>query len=547
MKIGIFMAYGPDTVMRKEGLGRYIGSLIKGFLDAGHEVTIACPKWSLDTIDDLFQDLNIDPKKVEFIVSSKTPLLWRLYSRRYKKRHKSRNLKVKVLNCFADYLGWSLELLTSATSYTVFLAVLLMLALAAVVLLPLGAVGMLLFLAARFIISKIRKVKFSAKEYAFRLGEFFLQYSSSRYKNFIGILVNNRGKLVEESIVQKINHAQKRDVWFVPSIFWPGISNIQALTVVNAPDLVTQDFPLNFADIFNNGESTLICRKTIDSEKYFITYCEHLKNALLVRDFGKEPENVQVIPHANNSMKAYTEITPALNQQYQSSKDFSMEFSRALMQGAMGKCRSVSREYIKGFNVHDTRYIFYASQVRPHKNLMTLLKAYNELLRRRYKQVKLVVTGNLTLDESRAYYAYIKENRLEYDVLSLPDLTAQELAAFYQCAELVVNPTLYEGGFPFTFGEGMSVGTPSIMSDIPQVRDVIEPAGLAEDMLFDPYDWVGLADKMEWALDHRQELYEKELPLYTEMAQRTEAVVAEDYAKAFAYFVQLDKQKGTQA
>ena len=63
------MAYATLTVLGKEGLGRYIGNLIKGFLSAGHQVTIACPQWSLATIDDLFQDFQIDSGKVNFIAN----------------------------------------------------------------------------------------------------------------------------------------------------------------------------------------------------------------------------------------------------------------------------------------------------------------------------------------------------------------------------------------------------------------------------------------------------------------------------------------------
>ena len=41
MKIGFFLGYGPQTILHKEGLGRYIGSLIKGAVDNGEDVVLA--------------------------------------------------------------------------------------------------------------------------------------------------------------------------------------------------------------------------------------------------------------------------------------------------------------------------------------------------------------------------------------------------------------------------------------------------------------------------------------------------------------------------
>ena len=131
---------------------------------------------------------------------------------------------------------------------------------------------------------------------------------------------------------------------------------------------------------------------------------------------------------------------------------------------------------------------------------------------------------------------YIDDHDLREEVLICHGVSMQQLAALYCCAKLVVNPTLYEGGFPFTFGEGMSVGTPSIMSDIPQVRRVLEPAEL-EEIMFNPRNYLAIAEKMDWALDNLDYLTEKEKTLYNQMAKRKDNIVAEEYIKAFEQFV----------
>jgi len=105
------------------------------------------------------------------------------------------------------------------------------------------------------------------------------------------------------------------------------------------------------------------------------------------------------------------------------------------------------------------------------------------------------------------------------------------LASFYCLASLAVNPTLFEGGFPFTFTEAYSVGTPSLLSDISMVRERLadrdnETGRLLERMLFDPMNPLDLAEKIRWAVANRQELFALQrglfeaFPTWEEVAQR---------------------------
>ena len=36
MKVGLFLGYGPDVVLGKEGLGRYLGNLIRNLHASGN-------------------------------------------------------------------------------------------------------------------------------------------------------------------------------------------------------------------------------------------------------------------------------------------------------------------------------------------------------------------------------------------------------------------------------------------------------------------------------------------------------------------------------
>lgn len=544
MKIGIYMAYGPNTVLGKEGLGRYIGNLIKGFVNAGHQVTIACPKWSLETIDDLFQDFHINTEQIEFVVSYKTPALWRLYEEKYKKKHPKSTLKDKVFSKVTDIVENFFNQIFSISSMVLFTAMVIVLALAGlavgIMLLPIMILGLLGLFA-----YKISK-KLSHK------GEFFIRqkmalwvsilqtYSKNKWTDWHMTLIEKRDTLVGKSLVEKVNHVGKQqDVWFVPALFWPEVVELKGRKVICAPDIVTIEFPMLFSQM-RMVPSTKRCQKVLEKETYFITYCEYIRNSLLIDRYGKKENHVISIPHINNAMNTYLEIDvdkKKLNTQ----KDLTTAFAKAVIRVAKYHYRVSPADYMNTFRTDSMKYIFYSSQARSHKNILSLVKAYEYLLRHKYAKIKLVLTGDYSLPYFEEIYTYVIEHRLQYDILCLYNVTAQELAALYKCAELVVNPTFYEGGFPFTFGEGMSVGTPSIMSDIPQVREVVEPYGLAEEMLFDPYDYRDMADKIEHGLQHKAELYQKQLPLYQVMEKRTADVVAREYIAAFETFIGLEE------
>lgn len=341
--------------------------------------------------------------------------------------------------------------------------------------------------------------------------------------NAFNIMVGNTlARLVEE-----LNQQKQPDIWYIPALFWPETVNLRGAKVFNAPDLV----PRNYAAAFRNIPSMVgqmdRCVETLMLGDFFITYGETVRQSLCIEQFAKREDHVIAIPHANNDMRPYVQLDDALLRRYgNTDKDFTRAYA----------------EYLTGLN--RMQYIFYASQLRPHKNMLILLQAYEYLLRRQKIHCRLVLT--CSLQKMPEIERYVREHNLQNEVLCMYNVSAKRLAALYYCASLVVNPTLYEGGFPFTFGEGMSVGTPSLMSRIPQVTEYFSPAGL-DDCLFDPYDWMDLAKKIEYWLPRTEELYQRELPLYEHLAQRTTDVVAREYVKAFEYFIALDAKKAEKA
>lgn len=541
MKIGIFLGYGPQVTLVKEGLGRYLAGLIKGFISNGVEVTIACPHWQLESLEDLLKNFSIDENNIKWISPVDDPPVWKLYQLLIKPKKVFR-LKECIKAWGKAKIKWLLYEFASTITLQDFIRTFLPYIILGILLLPLALICGVLYYVYKglaFVIQKVGNL-FSSISRKIITDKFDIMklkdFRNERFQRLQLSMFKQMSNSVNEWLIDKINKQQKCTLWFIPSIFWPQVNDIRYTTVINAPDLVSEEFPIGFAELGNASLAIQECRETIENGRYFVTYCEYLKRSLLENEYLVNSENVAAIPHMNNDMSEYITIDPSLIKSIRSTKDMSREFAKILIHKLHPLCCTPG--YPLKTNWDEAQYIFYPSQIRPNKNVLSLIKAYKYLLREKFLPFKLVMTGNpLYLP---MISGFITENELQNDIIFFFNIPSQDLAALYKCADLVVNPTLYEGGFPFTFGEGMSVGTPSIMSRIPQTQDVLEPAGL-EDVMFDPYDWCDIAKKIEYWLPRCEELYQKELPLYNEMAKRTPEVVAGEYMNAFQKFIDMDR------
>ena len=74
---------------------------------------------------------------------------------------------------------------------------------------------------------------------------------------------------------------------------------------------------------------------------------------------------------------------------------------------------------------------------------------------------------------------------------------------------------------------------PVVMARIPVTTECLGQAPVAASMLFDPYDWRALADRIAWALANREALYRAQRQFFDEtVAKRTWAHVVDDHIRA---------------
>lgn len=325
-------------------------------------------------------------------------------------------------------------------------------------------------------------------------------------------------------LVDRVNRQRTVRHWLVPTPFWPEANAIAHATSMVCPDLVLQEFPLRFADPATEPTYARILAALQHADR-LICYSEYTKRHHLVHGIGADPGRIDVIGHARVDLGDTLRLGATPTDPGERS-----EIALELLRGHQ-RAHLAGDPYWNRFAWDERAYVFYAAQTRGQKNILTLLRAVEILRRRARAPVRLVLTCQ-RVPESEVD-RFVAAHGLDAWVLFAPGVSHRVLAALYCHATLAVNPTLFEGGFPFTFTEAYSVGTPSLLSDIPVVRerldrDAGDGAALRSRTLFDPLDPQDLAAKIEWGTGHRAELLRLQRPLFD--AFPTWQAVAQRYA-----------------
>lgn len=530
-KYGIYLAYSPTVDLRAEGLGRHLAEFLKGA--QGREdirFVLACPSWMRTNLLQLFEACNVSADSVEIISPSSAPLLLSLYQRYVAVR--SRTPKDKQSGGMLN----KLYLASAAVSASIEQRLVSTRSVPLMVLL--GGIAATVYVTASLarklasILGGPKSVRKQIRRVLTRLPVFGVrdrQPDTSTAESSHESRVARMYRLMEESearLIREMIEARK-DVaaWYCPTAFWPHFNEISAPRLMCVPDVVLTDFPTGFALVAGNRllENFRQVEHAIRGGQHFVTYSNEIKWRTLVERYGADPEAVFVVPHGANRLDDLISVSGFANNEAATDA-----LCRRLLRGALGK--AVHNPYSNVALSEEVRFIFYASQFRPNKNIISLLRAYEYLVKRRFVGHKLILTGR-PLEHSDVKN-FVTERNLQNDVLFLHGLSEQELAACYRLADLAVNPSLSEGGCPFTFTEALSVGTPAVMARIPVTEEVITDPDLQELMLFDPYDWTDMADKIEWSLQHLDVLVNRQKPYYERLAQRTWRNVVDEYVAA---------------
>jgi len=119
------------------------------------------------------------------------------------------------------------------------------------------------------------------------------------------------------------------------------------------------------------------------------------------------------------------------------------------------------------------KYILFVGNVKPHKNLKTLLEAYGHLDKELQHKYKLVILGKKSgfITPDRGVFEFIEKKALTKSVFFTGYIEDDVVPFVYKNAQIFVFPSLYEGfGLPLI--EAMTVGVPVLSSNAASLPEI---------------------------------------------------------------------------
>jgi glycosyltransferase involved in cell wall biosynthesis len=120
----------------------------------------------------------------------------------------------------------------------------------------------------------------------------------------------------------------------------------------------------------------------------------------------------------------------------------------------------------------EDEFILFVGTIEPRKNLLTLVRAFEEILRHTALRPQLVIVGREGWLNSDLH-SFIERSGIRERLLLTGYVPEADLAALYSSCRVCVYPSLYEGfGLPPL--EAMACGAPVITSNIPTIVETVE-------------------------------------------------------------------------
>ena len=142
----------------------------------------------------------------------------------------------------------------------------------------------------------------------------------------------------------------------------------------------------------------------------------------------------------------------------------------------------------------DHAFVLYTGNIKPHKNLVRLIEAFEGLRKEGFDDLKLLIIGD-EISKLPALRRAVHRHKLHKYVRFLGFVKDDTLAILYRLAAVFVFPSLYEGfGLPPL--EAMASGTPVVTSNLSSMPEVAGDAAV----LVDPYDPHSIKDGMSRVL-----------------------------------------------
>ncbi|MCQ2605327.1 MAG: glycosyltransferase family 4 protein [Bacteroidales bacterium] len=240
-----------------------------------------------------------------------------------------------------------------------------------------------------------------------------------------------RSHLIVNSLVEKdidIYHGLSHELPL-------GIEDTTIKTVVTIHDLIYKLFPSDFP-LIDKKIYDLKWKNSCQNANAIIATSEATKNDI-VKFFKVDPKKISVVYQTCSSI-------------------FDARFSEDEKHQVLEKVGLPSK------------YLLYVGAIMDRKNVLSLVKAYN--LIKNQIDIPLVIVGK-GRDCQKKLMAYIEAENLQDKVFVCSSIGNDVLPIVYQCAEMFLYPSCYEGfGIPIL--EAFRSGVPVVISNMSSLPEV---------------------------------------------------------------------------
>jgi len=127
---------------------------------------------------------------------------------------------------------------------------------------------------------------------------------------------------------------------------------------------------------------------------------------------------------------------------------------------------------------NNTKIILFVGSEQPRKNFLGVLKACYKVMKETNYDLKIIKIGKAESEVYRKESVKLAEElRIVSNVLFIDYVPDDELVKYYNIADCLVLPTIYEGGFALPILEAMSCECPVVTSNIQPLLELTEGKG----------------------------------------------------------------------